>query len=68
MIGQLRQFGGEAGIVLFFPGVKAGVLQHQHVAARHALDRLLRHDADAILGEAHPLPQHLTQCRGDRRQ
>ncbi len=55
---ELREFGGERRIVLLLLGVIAGVLQHQDVAARHAVLRLLRHHADAVLGEAHALAEH----------
>ncbi len=65
-VGEFRQFGGEGGVVLFFLGVVAGVLQHQDVAARHALHRLLGGDADAVLGEADTLAKDLTKRRGHR--
>ncbi len=67
-IRELCHGSGHAGIVLLLLGVVAGVLQHQQVAARHSLDRLLGRHADAVLGKAHPLSQHLAQRDGNRCQ
>ena len=67
-IGELRERRREARVVLLLLGVETRVLQHQHVAPRNALGRLLGQHADAVLGEAHALAQHFAQRRGNRCQ
>ena len=58
----------EGGVVAFFPGVEARVLQAQDVARLHRVDR--RHGllAHAILGERHRPFEHLRNRRRQRLQ
>jgi hypothetical protein len=48
---KARKLGDEAGVVLLFAGMKAGVLQAEHVAGLHGVDGALGGLADAVVRE-----------------
>ena len=67
-VAEFCQFGDEGRIVLFFFLMETGVFQTKNVAVLHRGDGLLRRLADAIVGEADRLSDHLGKFGGDRLQ
>ena len=58
----------EGGVVAFFPGVEARVLQAQDIARFHRIDRRHGRCADAIVGERHRPLEHVRNRRRQRLQ
>jgi hypothetical protein len=56
----------EGGVVAFFPGVEARVLQAQDIARLHRIDRRHGRCAHAIIGERHRPFEHLRNRRRQR--
>jgi hypothetical protein len=62
-VGQLGQPGGQLGIVLGLPRLKADVLQQQHIAAVQPSGELPGPVADRFGRELHHIPDQLGQTR-----
>ena len=57
-----------SGVVGLLLGVEAEVLEQEHLAGSHALDRVLRPDAERVAGDRHVAPDQLGQALADRPQ
>ena len=59
---------GELRVVLLLLGVEPEVLEEQHLAGPHPLDRVLGADAQGVAGDGHVPPEQLGQALADRPQ